>query len=101
MVLNNIGTYKNGEYKNPILHSYYDKKCLSKPKMVALSGVIHKLYNIIFAVMRDNKPFEIILPELPFHHLSSFYFIVKVCFSILLSKLCIFCKLLLLSIDFS
>lgn len=63
MALNNIGIYKNGEPKNPVLRSYYDKKCISKPKMVALSAVIHKLCNIIFAILRDNKPFEIISPE--------------------------------------
>ena len=33
--------------------------------------------------------------------LSGFHFIAKVCFAILLSKLCIFCKLHLLPIDFS
>ena len=63
MALNNISIYKNGEPKNPVLRSYYDKKCLSKPKMVALSAVIHKLCNIIFAVLRDNRPFEFISPE--------------------------------------
>lgn len=68
MALNNIGIYKNGEPKNPVLRSYYDKKCISKPKMVALSAVIHKLCNIIFAILRDNKPFEIISPDQ--HNLS-------------------------------
>lgn len=63
MALNNIGIYKNGEPKNPVLRSYYDKKCISKPKMIALSAVIHKLCNIIFAILRDNKPFEIMSPE--------------------------------------
>lgn len=63
-----IGISKNGIVKNPVLRSYYDKKCLSKPKMVALSAVIHKLCNIIFAILRDNKPFEIISPEQ--HNLS-------------------------------
>lgn len=63
MALNNIGIYKNGEHKNPVLRSYYENKCRSKPKMVALSAVTHKLCNIIFAILRDNKPFEIISPE--------------------------------------
>lgn len=45
------------------LQVYYDKKCISKPKMVALSAVAHKLCNIIFAILRDNKPFEIMSPE--------------------------------------
>jgi hypothetical protein len=31
--------------------------------MVALGAVMHKVCNIIFAVLRDNKPFELITPE--------------------------------------
>ena len=63
MAINSIGLTKNGKSKNPILRDFYDKKCLSKPKMIALSAVMHKLCNIIFAVLRDNKPFEFISPE--------------------------------------
>lgn len=63
MALNSIGILRNGQVKNPVLRSYYDNKCLSKPKMVAVSAVMHKLCNIIFAVLRDNKPFEIISPQ--------------------------------------
>lgn len=63
MALNNIGISKNGVVKSPVLRSYYENKCRSKPKMVALSAVTHKLCNIIFAILRDNKPFEIISPE--------------------------------------
>jgi len=62
MAINNISISKNGTVKNPVLRAYYDEKCKSKPKMVALSAVIHKLCNIIFAILRDNKPFEIITP---------------------------------------
>lgn len=62
MALNNIGIRRDGEAKNPVLRAYYDRKCESKPKMVALSAVIHKLCNIIFAILRDNKPFELITP---------------------------------------
>lgn len=63
MALNNIGIRRNGEAKNPILRAYYDRKCESKPKMVALSAVMHKLCNIVFAILRDHKTFEIITPE--------------------------------------
>ena len=63
MAVNNIGISRSGKIKNPILRSYYDNKCLSKPKMIALSAVVHKLCNIIFAILRDNKPFEAITPE--------------------------------------
>lgn len=63
MAVNNIGLKRDGSHKNPVLREYYDKKCLSKTKMVALSAVIHKLCNIIFAILRDSKSFEIITPE--------------------------------------
>lgn len=70
MAVNSIGVTRGGEVKNPVLRSYYDKKCISKPKMVALSAVIHKLCNIIFAILRDNKAFEIISPE---QHIISYH----------------------------
>lgn len=63
MAVNNIGLKRDGSPKNPVLREYYDKKCLSKTKMVALSAVVHKLCNIIFAILRDNKSFEVITPE--------------------------------------
>ena len=63
MAVNNIAVSKNKVSKNHVMRSFYEKKCQSKPKMVALGAVIHKLCNIIFAVLRDNKPFEIRTPE--------------------------------------
>lgn len=48
---------------NPVLKAYYETKKLSKPKMVALGAVMHKLTNIIFAILRDNKPFVLITPD--------------------------------------
>jgi hypothetical protein len=42
---------------------YYQAKCKSKPKMVALGAVMHKVCNIIFAILRDEKAFEIITPS--------------------------------------
>lgn len=35
----------------------------SKPKLVAMGAVSHKVCNIIFAILRDNKPFKIITPQ--------------------------------------
>ena len=32
--------------------------------MVALGAVMHKICNIVFAVLRDEKPFEIISPAI-------------------------------------
>lgn len=48
---------------NPVLYSYYEKKCTTKPPKVALAASMHKLTFIIFAVLRDQKPFEIRSPE--------------------------------------
>ena len=48
---------------NPVIHSYYTDKCRSKKKNVAVGAVMHKICNIIFAMLRDNKPFEIITPQ--------------------------------------
>ncbi|MFR4441616.1 MAG: IS110 family transposase, partial [Hungatella sp.] len=39
------------------------QKCDSKPKLVAMGAVSHKVCNMIFAILRDNKPFEIITPQ--------------------------------------
>lgn len=48
---------------NPVLAKFYEKKCISKPAKVALSASMHKLVFIIFAVLRDQKPFELRTPE--------------------------------------
>jgi len=61
--LANIRKKRNGENINPVLYEYYHEKCKSKPKKVALGAVMHKLVNIIFAVLRDRKPFELRNPE--------------------------------------
>ena len=48
---------------NPVIHGYYTDKCKSKKKNVAVGAVMHKICNIIFAILRDNKPFEMITPQ--------------------------------------
>ncbi len=48
---------------NPVIHGFYHQKCINKPKKVALGAVMRKLVNIIFAVLRDKKPFELRTPE--------------------------------------
>lgn len=63
IALINIGKTRSGNAHNPVLMDYYQSKCNSKPKMVALGAVMHKICNIVFAVLRDEKPFEIISPE--------------------------------------
>ena len=63
LTLQSISTSRNGEAKNPVLRDHYLKKCESKPKLVAMGAVSHKVCNMIFAILRDNKPFEIITPQ--------------------------------------
>lgn len=63
MSLVSISVTRNGSANNPVLREYYLKKCQSKPKMVALGAVMHKVCNIVFAILRDEKEFEIITPE--------------------------------------
>jgi len=58
-----VGLTRKGVANNPVLRAYYLHKCQSKPKMVALGAVMHKVCNIIFAVLRDNKAFKLITPE--------------------------------------
>lgn len=53
----------NKQPLNPYLLNFYQQKCQSKPKMVALVAVMHKLVFIIFAVLRDQKPFELRDPK--------------------------------------
>lgn len=63
MTLISISKNRNGSAKNPVLRDYYLKKCAAKPKMVALGAVMHKVCNIVFAILRDEKEFQIITPE--------------------------------------
>jgi len=63
MALISISKNRNGSAKNPVLRDYYLKKCAAKPKMVALGAVMHKVCNIVFAILRDEKEFQIITPE--------------------------------------
>ena len=63
IALSNIRSKRNGQAINPHLQAYYQKKAESKPKKVAIGAVMHKICNIIFAVLRDEKPFELRSPE--------------------------------------
>jgi transposase len=62
MALVSIGLTRNGVANNSVLREYYLSKCQTKPKMVALGAVMHKVCNIIFAILRDDKPFSVITP---------------------------------------
>lgn len=54
---------RKGEFINPVLKDYYDSKTVAKKKKVALVAIMHKLLHYIFAVLRDQKPFEVRRPE--------------------------------------
>jgi len=63
IALANIRTKRNNEPCNPVLMEFYKKKSQNKPKKVAIGAIMHKLVFIIFAVLRDRKPFELRSPE--------------------------------------
>ncbi len=60
LALQSISISHTGNAKNPVLHNYYLEKCNAKPNLVAIGAVSHKVCNVIFAILRDNKPFKII-----------------------------------------
>lgn len=64
IAINNLKVHKSTKQAvNPVIHDYYTEKCKGKKKNVATGAVMHKICNIIFAMLRDNKPFELITPE--------------------------------------
>lgn len=49
---------------NPALKAVYDKKrSQGKAHAVAVSVVMRKLCNIVFAILKSNQPYKIVLPE--------------------------------------
>jgi hypothetical protein len=64
IAINNLKVSKGSKIPvNPVIHEFYTLKCKSKKKNVAIGAVMHKVCNIIFAMLRDNKPYEMITPE--------------------------------------
>ena len=62
--LNNLKVDKGtGSPVNPVIYDFYRRKCARKKKKVAVGAVMHKICDIIFAMLRDNKPFEMITPQ--------------------------------------
>lgn len=49
--------------KNPVLTEYYQEKKKSKPPKVAKCACMRKMVNIIYAVLRDQKPFKLRYPK--------------------------------------
>lgn len=64
VALNNLKVDKGTKTPvNPVIYDYYIRKCTAKKKSVAVGAVMHKICNIIFAMLRDSRPFEIITPQ--------------------------------------
>lgn len=64
VAVQSVGSTKKGDAKNPVIRDFYEKKCAEgKTKMTALGAVSHKLCNIVFAILRDHKPFVMKTPE--------------------------------------
>ena len=63
VAVNNAFKRRNGTYANPVLAEFYLHKCERKEKKTALCAVMRKMVHIIFAVLRDRKPFELRTPE--------------------------------------
>lgn len=59
----NVRKKCNGQEFNPVLYEFYRKKSAYKAKKSALGAVMNKLIHIIFAVIRNKKPFELRTPE--------------------------------------
>lgn len=57
--LASVRTKANGVPINPVIRDYYAEKIKSKPKKVALGAVMHKICNIVFAVLRNNTNFTL------------------------------------------
>lgn len=64
VALASIRKTKNGKLVNSVLYEYYHENLKGKKKKVALGAVMHKLINYIFAVLREQKPYEIRNPRL-------------------------------------
>lgn len=63
IALANIRTKRNKQACNTVILEYYKQKCQNKPKKVALGAVMRKIICIIFAILRDRKPYEMRSPE--------------------------------------
>jgi len=61
--LANIRTKRDKQPCNPVIMEYYKRKCENKPKKVALGAVMRKIVCIIYAILRDKKPYELRSPE--------------------------------------
>lgn len=64
VALASIRTKRNGEAMNQVLLKYYQENLKGKKAKVALVAVMHKLINYLFAVLRDQKEYQVRDPKL-------------------------------------
>lgn len=59
-----IRTNRNGVPINKVLLDYYQINLNGKKPKVALVAIMHKIINYIFAVLRNQTPFEVRDPRI-------------------------------------
>lgn len=64
VALASIRKTRNGSYINEILSTYYQENLKGKKAKVALVAIMHKITNYIFAVLRNQHPYELRTPEI-------------------------------------
>lgn len=64
VALASIRSKRNGQAMNKVLLDYYQDNLKGKKKKVALVAIMHKIVNYLFAVLRDQKPYEQRVPKL-------------------------------------
>ena len=55
---------KNGIPINSVLYDYKNSNLTGKKKKVAIGAIMHKILKYIFAILRDQKPYEIREPKI-------------------------------------
>ena len=59
----NVYPNRNREYLNPVMRAYFEKKIAEKPYKVVMCAIMRKMVQIIFAILRNQKSFELRTPE--------------------------------------
>lgn len=52
-----------GNLVNPVIYEYYHQKVTTKSCKQVLGAIMNKLIRIIYSVLKNNKPFELITPQ--------------------------------------
>jgi transposase len=63
VALASIRSKCNGQATNKVLLDYYKTNLAGKKKKIALVAIMHKLINYIFAILREQKKYELRSPQ--------------------------------------